>query len=81
MTLQLFAHEEFDAHERVVFGFDAETGLRFGHATMDVRYRDGGYDANPATPFSSYTMLMEFNPMDVDLKEVIRDYIKVYIKK
>ena len=28
MTLQLFAHEEFDAHERVVFGFDAETGLR-----------------------------------------------------
>jgi len=28
VTLQLFAHEEFDAHERVVFGFDAETGLR-----------------------------------------------------
>ena len=27
----------------------------------------GGYDANPATPFSAYTMLMEFNPMDVDL--------------
>ena len=42
-------------------------GLRVGHATMDVRYRDGGYDANPAAPFSAYTMLMEFNPMDVDL--------------
>ena len=32
---------------------------------MDVRYRDGGYNANPASPFSSYTMLMEFNPLDV----------------
>ncbi len=42
-------------------------GLRVGHATMDVRYRDGGYDAQTAFPFSSYLMLMEFNPMDVDL--------------
>ena len=32
---------------------------------MDIRYRDGGYDANPVAPFSSYTMLMEFNPLDV----------------
>jgi len=43
-------------------------GLRVGHATMDVRYRDGGYEAQTALPFSSYTMLMEFNPMDVDLQ-------------
>jgi hypothetical protein len=42
-------------------------GLRIGHATMDVRYRDGGYEAQTAFPFSSYLMLMEFNPMDVDL--------------
>jgi hypothetical protein len=34
---------------------------------MDVRYRDGGYDAKPTAPLSAYTMLMEFNPMDVDL--------------
>jgi hypothetical protein len=34
---------------------------------MDVRYRDGGHEANPAAPFSNYLMLMEFNPMDVDL--------------
>ena len=34
---------------------------------MDVRYRDGGYEAKPAAPLSAYTMLMEFNPMDVDL--------------
>jgi len=42
-------------------------GLRIGHATMDVRYRDGGYESQAALPLSSYTMLMEFNPMDVTL--------------
>jgi len=50
-----------------VFATMYADGLRVGHATMDVRYRDGGYDAQPAFPLSSYTMLMEFNPMDVDL--------------
>lgn len=43
-------------------------GLRIGHATMDVRYRDGGHEAKTALPLQSYTMLMEFNPMDVDLQ-------------
>ena len=47
--------------------YDNTEGLRLGHATMDVRYRDGGYDAKPTAPFSSYTMLMEFNPLDVIL--------------
>ena len=45
--------------------YDNENNLRLGHATMDVRYRDGGYDAKPTALFSSYTMLMEFNPLDV----------------
>ena len=45
--------------------YDDTINLRLGHATMDIRYRDGGYDANPVAPFSSYTMLMEFNPLDV----------------
>lgn len=45
--------------------FDNTNDLRLGHATMDIRYRDGGYDAKPTSPFSSYTMLMEFNPLDV----------------
>ena len=45
--------------------YDNENDLRLGHATMDIRYRDGGYDAKPTSPFSSYTMLMEFNPLDV----------------
>ena len=45
--------------------WDETTGLRLGHATMDLRYRDGGYDAKPVFPGQTYTMLMEFNPMDV----------------
>ena len=45
--------------------YDNENDLRLGHATMDIRYRDGGYDAKPTAPFTSYTMLMEFNPLDV----------------
>jgi predicted acyl esterase len=42
--------------------------LRLGHATMDLRYRDGGYDAKVVLPFETYTMLMEFNPLDVRLQ-------------
>ncbi|MFL2984792.1 MAG: CocE/NonD family hydrolase [Candidatus Poseidoniaceae archaeon] len=45
--------------------FDETANLRLGHATMDIRYRDGGYDAKPTAPASQYTMLMEFNPLDV----------------
>ena len=44
---------------------DATEDLRLGHATMDVRYRDGGYESQAAAPLSEYTMMMEFNPMDV----------------
>ena len=49
--------------------FDGTSGLRLWHATMDVRYRDGGYDAKPTSPMTSYRMLMEFNPMDVIIPE------------
>ena len=45
--------------------YDGTNGLRLGHATMDVRYRDGGYDSQTTTPLTTYRMLMEFNPMDV----------------
>jgi len=44
---------------------DITDDMRLGHAVMDVRYREGGYDANPALPFQNYLMKMEFNPMDV----------------
>jgi hypothetical protein len=45
--------------------WDETTGLRLGHATMDLRYRDGGYDAQVTIPYQTYLMQMEFNPMDV----------------
>jgi predicted acyl esterase len=45
--------------------WDETDGLRLGHATMDLRYRDGGYDAKPVVPYQTYVMQMEFNPMDV----------------
>jgi hypothetical protein len=45
--------------------YDGTDNLRLGHATMDVRYRDGGYESSTTTPLNDYRMLMEFNPMDV----------------
>ena len=45
--------------------YDDTSNLRLGHATMDLRYRDGGYDAKPVIPLAEYQMKMEFNPMDV----------------
>ena len=48
---------------------DGTTGLRLGHATMDLRYRDGGHEAKSVTPFSSYVMMLEFNPMYVIIPE------------
>jgi len=44
--------------------YDSTEGLRIGHATMDVRYRDGGHEAKTVAPLTTYTMLMEFNPID-----------------
>ena len=65
--------------------YDDEIGLRLGHATMDLRYRDGGYEASVVLPGQNYLMLMEFNPMDVvlpaghairvDLTESGEDYL------
>ena len=48
--------------------YSDSSDLRLGHATMDLRYRDGGYDAKLVVPFQTYTMLMEFNPLDVRLQ-------------
>ena len=44
---------------------NGDDSLRLGHATMDVRYRDGGYESKATSSLTSYRMLMEFNPMDV----------------
>jgi len=46
---------------------DAETGLRLGHATMDVRYYAGGYEPQTVIPGQNLVMLMEFQGLDVVL--------------
>ena len=66
-TLHLDVTPSFDGGQIFAELRDAETGLRFGHATMDVRYHAGGYDAQTVVPFAPITMLMEFQGMDVIL--------------
>ena len=64
-TLHLSASTGFcDGGQIFATMFDATQNLRIGHATMDIRYRDGGYDAQTVMPFATYTMQMEFNPID-----------------
>ena len=46
---------------------DSVTGIRLGHATMDVRYHAGGYDAQTVVPGQVITMLMEFQAIDAIL--------------
>ena len=46
---------------------DAETGLRLGHATMDIRYHAGGSDPQTVVPGQQVTMMMEFQGIDAIL--------------
>ncbi len=62
--LHLEAIPSFDGGQVFVEMQDSETGLRIGHATMDVRYHEGGYDAKTVIPGSQITMLMEFQAID-----------------
>ena len=43
---------------------DAETGMRLGHATMDVRYHDGGDEPRTVGFLETVTMRMEFFGID-----------------
>ncbi len=44
---------------------DAETGLRLGHAIMDLRYHAGGDEMQTVTPVEQITAKMQFFAMDV----------------
>ena len=46
---------------------DDDAGIRLGHATMDIRYHQGGYEPTTVLPGQGLTMLMEFQAMDVIL--------------
>ena len=63
-TLHLSVTARCDGGQIFATMYDSTENLRIGHATMDVRYRDGGYDAQNVVPFATYTMQMEFNPID-----------------
>jgi hypothetical protein len=66
-TLHLDVTASFDGGQIFAELQDAETGLRLGHATMDIRYHAGGYDPQTVFPGQNLVMLMEFQGMDVIL--------------
>ena len=63
-TLHLDVQASFDGGQIFAEMQDAETGLRLGHATMDIRYHQGGSDPTTVLPGQSLTMLMEFQAID-----------------
>ena len=64
VSLHLQAVPTFDGGQVFIEMQDAETGLRLGHATMDVRYHAGGYEPQTVTPGQTITMMMEFQAID-----------------
>tara|TARA_B110000467_G_scaffold163371_1_gene189203 strand:- start:3587 stop:5389 length:1803 start_codon:yes stop_codon:yes gene_type:complete len=66
-TIHITAVPTFDGGQVFVELQDAQTGLRLGHATMDVRYHAGGSEPQTAIPGQTITLLMEFQGMDVIL--------------
>ena len=66
-TIHLSAVPTFDGGQIFVEMQDSVTGVRLGHATMDVRYYAGGYDAQTVVPGQAITMLMEFQAIDAIL--------------
>tara|TARA_A200000113_G_scaffold143904_1_gene129336 strand:- start:7011 stop:8852 length:1842 start_codon:yes stop_codon:yes gene_type:complete len=63
-TIHLSAVPTFDGGQVFVEMQDAVTGIRLGHATMDVRYHAGGYEAQTVVPGQEITLLMEFQAID-----------------
>ena len=66
-TIHISAVPTFDGGQVFVELQDAQTGLRLGHATMDVRYHAGGSEPQTVIPSQTITLLMEFQGMDVIL--------------
>jgi len=66
-TLHLETVPTFDGGQVFIEMQDLATGLRLGHATMDIRYHAGGYDAQTVIPGEAVTMMMEFQAIDAIL--------------
>tara|TARA_E500000075_G_scaffold132808_1_gene145633 strand:+ start:61 stop:1794 length:1734 start_codon:yes stop_codon:yes gene_type:complete len=46
---------------------DATTGMRLGHATMDIRYHAGGSEPQTVLPNDRVMMMMEFQAIDASI--------------
>ena len=64
IRLHLEAIASFDGGQIFAELQDIETGLRLGHATMDIRYHAGGNDPQTVIPNQQLTMMMEFQAID-----------------
>ncbi len=65
--LHLTVHATADGGQIFVEMQDAETGLRLGHATMDIRYHAGGYEPQTVISGQEVVMMMEFQGIDAIL--------------
>jgi hypothetical protein len=63
-TVHLSAVPTFDGGQVFILMEDMMTGTRIGHATMDVRYHEGGSEPQTVTPGQEVTMMMEFQAID-----------------
>ena len=63
-TIHLDVTAMMDGGQVFVEMQDSTSGLRLGHATMDIRYHAGGSDPQTVIPGQSVTMLMEFQAID-----------------
>ena len=67
VSFHLLAVPTFDGGQIFIEMQDLETGLRLGHATMDIRYHAGGSDPQTVFPGQTVTMMMEFQAIDAIL--------------
>jgi hypothetical protein len=67
IRLQLEAVASFDGGQVFAQIIDSDTGIRLGHATMDIRYHAGGYEPQTVLPMEQITMMMEFQAIDAIL--------------
>ena len=64
VRLHLLASAVFDGGQVFVEMQDSATGTRIGHATMDIRYHEGGNEPTGVMPGETVTMMMEFQGID-----------------
>ena len=67
IRLHLEAVASFDGGQIFAELKDSQTGIRLGHATMDVRYHAGGYEPQTVLPSQQLTLMMEFQAIDAIL--------------